>query len=100
MTNPLTHRLGRDPEVILSRAYDVILPSPNGRKPPPAPNFDGSLHVGVDLGTAYTVLAVLDQEGIPIAGEYRFTQVASHPLFVTPVGIAMHDQPDVHGYNI
>lgn len=73
---------GLSPEVILSRAYDVILPSPNGRKPPPIPTPKGALHVGVDLGTAYTVLVVLNEEGLPIAGEYRFTQVVRDGLVV------------------
>jgi hypothetical protein len=38
------------------------------REPPPG------VHVGVDLGTAYTVLVVLDQQNQPLAGEYRFAQ--------------------------
>jgi ethanolamine utilization protein EutJ len=82
VTKSIPHPLGRDPEVVLSRAYDVILPNPNGRKPSPSPGYDGPLHVGVDLGTAYTVLAILDQEGTPIAGEYRLTQVVRDGLVV------------------
>jgi ethanolamine utilization protein EutJ len=42
--------------------------------------------VGVDLGTAYTVLAVLDASGIPIAGEYQFTQVVRDGLVVDFIG--------------
>jgi ethanolamine utilization protein EutJ len=42
--------------------------------------------VGVDLGTAYTVLAVLDEEGTPIAGEYRFAQVVRDGLVVDFIG--------------
>ena len=39
---------------------------------------EGPLYVGVDLGTAYVVVSVLDAEGLPIAGEYRFAQVSRH----------------------
>lgn len=42
--------------------------------------------MGVDLGTAYTVLAVLDKNGIPIAGEYQFTQVVRDGLVVDFLG--------------
>jgi ethanolamine utilization protein EutJ len=46
----------------------------------------GPLQVGVDLGTAYLVLVVLDQEGRPIAGEYQFAQVVRDGLVVDFVG--------------
>jgi ethanolamine utilization protein EutJ len=46
----------------------------------------GPLRVGVDLGTAYTVLLVLDAEGVPLAGAYRFAQVARDGLVVDFVG--------------
>jgi len=46
----------------------------------------GPLRVGVDLGTAYLVLVVLDQEGNPIAGEYQFAQVVRDGLVVDFVG--------------
>jgi ethanolamine utilization protein EutJ len=36
----------------------------------------------VDLGTAYTVLAVLDEAFQPLAGEYRFAQVVRDGLVV------------------
>jgi ethanolamine utilization protein EutJ len=42
--------------------------------------------VGVDLGTAYTVLVVLDENYRPIAGEYRFAQVTRDGLVVDFVG--------------
>jgi ethanolamine utilization protein EutJ len=38
--------------------------------------------VGVDLGTAYTVLVVLDRHLRPLAGEYRFAQVVRDGLVV------------------
>ena len=45
-----------------------------------------SVHVGVDLGTAYTVLVVLDELYKPIAGEYQFAQVTRDGLVVDFVG--------------
>lgn len=47
---------------------------------------DGTLHVGVDLGTAYLVLVVLDQDKRPIAGEYQFAQVVRDGLVVDFIG--------------
>ena len=44
--------------------------------PPP------QVHVGVDLGTAYTVLVVLDEHLQPLAGEYRFAQIVRDGLVV------------------
>lgn len=46
----------------------------------------GDLHVGLDLGTAYLVLVVLDENFIPIAGEYQFAQVAKDGLIVDFIG--------------
>jgi ethanolamine utilization protein EutJ len=40
----------------------------------------------VDLGTAYLVLVVLDEDGQPLAGEYQFAQVARDGLVVDFVG--------------
>jgi len=45
-----------------------------------------NVHVGVDLGTAYTVLVVLDELYKPIAGEYQFAQVTRDGLVVDFVG--------------
>ena len=45
-----------------------------------------AMHVGVDLGTAYTVLVVLDADCQPLAGEYRFAQVVRDGLVVDFVG--------------
>ena len=45
-----------------------------------------SIHVGVDLGTAYTVLVVLDEQYKPIAGEYQFAQVTRDGLVVDFIG--------------
>jgi ethanolamine utilization protein EutJ len=46
----------------------------------------GVLRVGVDLGTAYLVLVVLDALGNPLAGEYQFAQVVRDGLVVDYVG--------------
>ncbi len=40
------------------------------------------VHVGVDLGTAYTVLVVLDENKMPLAGEYSFAQIVRDGLVV------------------
>jgi ethanolamine utilization protein EutJ len=46
------------------------------------PSPEGALRVGVDLGTAYVVAAVLDAQGRPLAGEYQFAEVARDGLVV------------------
>src|SRR5512140_2432235 len=51
----------------------------------PRPSSD-SVHVGVDLGTAYTVLVVLDRNYQPIAGTYQFAQVVRDGLVVDFIG--------------
>jgi ethanolamine utilization protein EutJ len=52
----------------------------------PAHEYRGSLHVGVDLGTAYTVLMVLDENYQPVAGAYQFAQIVRDGLVVDFVG--------------
>jgi len=49
-------------------------------------SYRGNVHVGVDLGTAYTVLIVLDENFQPIAGDYEFAQVVRDGLVVDFVG--------------
>ena len=51
-----------------------------------APTYRGPVHVGVDLGTAYTVLVVLDADKQPLAGQYQFAQVVRDGLVVDFVG--------------
>lgn len=51
-----------------------------------APNTQ--VHVGADLGTAYLVLVVLDQDGRPLAGEWQFAEVVRDGLVVDFVGAA------------
>lgn len=70
---------------------DQIMAGANGWHPDPElllPNgvYRGIVHVGVDLGTAYTVLVVLDENHQPIAGEYQFAQVTRDGLVVDFVG--------------
>ena len=50
------------------------------------PPSSDSVHVGVDLGTAYTVLVVLDENHQPIAGTYQFAQIVRDGLVVDFVG--------------
>jgi ethanolamine utilization protein EutJ len=49
-------------------------------------HYRGPVHVGVDLGTAYTVLTVLDDKLHPIAGDYQFAEVTRDGLVVDFVG--------------
>jgi ethanolamine utilization protein EutJ len=49
-------------------------------------HYRGPVHVGVDLGTAYTVLIVLDDGFQPLAGEYQFAQIVRDGLVVDFVG--------------
>ena len=44
------------------------------------------LYTGVDLGTAYIVLAVVDEDGIPVAGAMQFAQVVKDGLVVDYTG--------------
>lgn len=62
-------------QVYLERAQQAIQkPAGNG--------YRGPVHVGVDLGTAYTVLFVLDAEKQPLAGAYEFAQIVRDGLVV------------------
>jgi ethanolamine utilization protein EutJ len=60
-----------------------------GEDPEPA-SFEevpkGVLKVGVDLGTAYLTVAVLDESDRPLTGEYQFAQIARDGLVVDFVG--------------
>jgi len=50
------------------------------------PSAGETLHVGVDLGTAYTVVLVLNDDMMPIAGAYRFAQVVRDGVVVDYIG--------------
>lgn len=49
-------------------------------------NHMGELYTGVDLGTAYVVLMVVDSTGQPVAGSYRFAQVVKDGVVVDFTG--------------
>lgn len=49
-------------------------------------SYQGPVHVGVDLGTAYTVLAVLDKNYHPLTGRYQFAQIVRDGLVVDFIG--------------
>jgi ethanolamine utilization protein EutJ len=66
-------------DALLALADDVMSGRANG-------HYRGPVHVGVDLGTAYTVLAVLDEHCQPIGGAYQFAQVVRDGLVVDFVG--------------
>ena len=70
----------------LSRAAQVIRWMEDPEPPPLEETPHGNLHVAVDLGTAYVVLAVLDENHQPLAGEYQFAEVARDGLVVDFVG--------------
>lgn len=76
---------------LLDRTDGIMAGRLNGWHPDPdliSPlgEYQGTLHVGVDLGTAYTVLMVLDENYQPIAGTYQFAQVVRDGLVVDFVG--------------
>ena len=73
-------------ESYLQLAESVILPSANGNRPHELPDSVGKLSVGVDLGTAYLVVVVLDENGQPVIGEYQFAQVVRDGLVVDFIG--------------
>ena len=52
----------------------------------PRVEYRGRVHVGVDLGTAYTVVLVLDENFQPLVGTYRFAQVVRDGLVVDFIG--------------
>jgi len=67
---------------------DRVMSGSNGWRADPdlARTYSNSVHVGVDLGTAYTVLVVLDENHQPIAGTYQFAQIVRDGLVVDFVG--------------
>ena len=83
-----TGRFSARPDYIetLARAEQVIRWLPDPEPPALEQVSPGPLKVGVDLGTAYLVLVVLDPDGQPLAGEYQFAQVVRDGLVVDYLG--------------
>lgn len=52
----------------------------------PRPSKSDQYFTGVDLGTACIVLAVLDEEGQPVAGAYRYADVVRDGMVVDYIG--------------
>ncbi len=65
---------------ILEEAHKVFNQEPARR------HYKGPVRIGVDLGTAYTVLVVLDEHGRPLAGRYQFAQIVRDGLVVDFIG--------------
>ncbi len=87
MTVESPARAGLSLEQYLSRADSVILPRHLSETASPLQiPQDRKLRVGVDLGTAYLVLVVLDEDGTPLAGEWQFAQVVRDGLVVDYIG--------------
>jgi ethanolamine utilization protein EutJ len=76
----------KDIYAYLERAAAVILPEGEAFHSILPQSHDGRLHIGVDLGTAYLVLVVLNNKMEPIIGEYRFAQVVRDGLVVDYIG--------------
>jgi ethanolamine utilization protein EutJ len=70
----------------LLKQTDRVMSQADGWRVEPNSISPSSVHVGVDLGTAYTVLVVLDEHYKPIAGEYQFAQVTRDGLVVDFIG--------------
>lgn len=80
---PINGRLGE----YLAMADAVILPrSLSATAPALSIDAHRKLRIGVDLGTAYLVMVVLDEEGSPLAGEWQFAQVVRDGLVVDFIG--------------
>lgn len=45
-----------------------------------------TLYTGIDLGTAFIVLAVMDEEGKPVAGAYQYAEVVKDGMVVDYIG--------------
>src|SRR5262245_38025184 len=70
----------------LLKQADRVMNSAGGWRVDPNSFSPSRIHVGVDLGTAYTVLVVLDEQNQAIAGEYQFAEVTRDGLVVDFIG--------------
>lgn len=66
----------------LKEANDLIKSYEKTFRKPIKPDKNKKLFTGVDLGTAYIVLAVVDEDGTPIAGAMQFAEVVKDGLVV------------------
>ena len=74
-------------EQYLEEAEAVILHRDQSQSAVPLAEVpQGKLRVGVDLGTAYLVLVVLDEFDRPLVGEWQFAQVVRDGLVVDYIG--------------
>lgn len=67
-------------DAILEQANTVL------NEHPAVKGYKGPVHVGIDLGTAYTVFIVLDDDNRPLAGRYQFTELVRDGLVVDFIG--------------
>lgn len=70
----------------MNEHLDALLNATERAMQTPRVEYRGPVHVGVDLGTAYTVVVVLDQNLQPLVGTYRFAQVVRDGLVVDFIG--------------
>ncbi|GAA0125740.1 MULTISPECIES: ethanolamine utilization protein EutJ [Clostridium] len=70
----------------LNRVDELIQAVENSINNPKKISNDEELYVGVDLGTAYIVIVVLDKDKNPIACEMKFAQVVRDGLVVDFIG--------------
>jgi ethanolamine utilization protein EutJ len=68
--------------VDLAACNNVITQFASVLETPVKPANGATLYTGVDLGTAYIVLAVVDSAGNPVAGAYQFANVVRDGLVV------------------
>lgn len=70
----------------LAKVNDLIAVFAQKIKHPGPVDKGKKLYTGVDLGTAYIVLAVVGEDGLPVAGAMRFAQVVKDGLVVDYLG--------------
>jgi ethanolamine utilization protein EutJ len=69
-----------------SNLLDFLAAADQSLLSPTITDYRGPVHVGVDLGTAYTGIFVLDEAYQPLAGTYEFAQIVRDGLVVDFVG--------------
>ncbi|MTI81613.1 MAG: ethanolamine utilization protein EutJ [Firmicutes bacterium] len=70
----------------LQRANELVKIFEDRIASPLTINKNQKLYTGVDLGTAYIVIAVVDKNGSPVAGAMQFAQVVKDGLVVDYIG--------------